>query len=176
MKKQNFLIIGIVLAIAIVIGITSTGFLTLNQDREEIKIGYVSALSGDAGIWGQSLKKGFDFAIQEINEEGGIDGKLIKPVYENDECDAKKGIDAFNKIIKLDRIKIVTGTVCSSVAMSVAPITQENKILYLNTLFSKRLCLTTSKIRRKLPLPRLLCLGGSVKLNAAGTAINATKI
>ncbi len=131
MKKQNFLIIGIVLAIAIVIGITSTGLLTLNQDKEEIKIGYVSALSGDAGVWGQSLKKGFDFAVQEINQEGGINGKLIKPVYEDDECDAKKGIDAFNKIIKLDRIKIVTGTVCSSVAMSVAPITQENKILYM---------------------------------------------
>jgi branched-chain amino acid transport system substrate-binding protein len=131
MKKIEFLIIGIVLVIAIVIGITTSGYLTLNKETEYIQVAYISSLSGEAGVWGESLKKGFDFAVQEINEGGGINGKLIKPVYENDECDAKKGIGAYNKIIKIDNVKIITGTVCSSVAMSVSPITQENQILYM---------------------------------------------
>lgn len=131
MKKIEFLITGIVLVIATIIGITTSGYLTLNKETEYIQVAYISSLSGEAGVWGESLKKGFDFAVKEINQEGGINGKLIKPIYEDDECDPKKGIDAYNKIIKIDNVKIITGTVCSSVAMSVAPITQENKVLYM---------------------------------------------
>lgn len=96
-----------------------------------IKIGFVSALSGDAGVWGQSFQKGFDFAVKEINEAGGINGRLIKPIYEDDACDATTGINAFNKLIEIDDVKIITGTVCSSVAMSVAKKTQENRVFYM---------------------------------------------
>ncbi|MDD4354115.1 MAG: ABC transporter substrate-binding protein [Candidatus Nanoarchaeia archaeon] len=130
MKINQIIVVGLILLTAMVFGITASGYLTLNKE-EYIQVAYISSLSGEAGVWGESLKKGFDFAVEEINQQGGINGKLIKPIYEDDECDSRKGIDAYNKVIKINNVKIITGTVCSSVAMSVAPITQENRILYM---------------------------------------------
>ena len=121
----------VVLAILLVIDV---GYLISSGDvvkDKTIKIGFISALSGDAGVWGQSFKKGFDFAVNEINENGGINGKKIEVIYEDDGCDATTGITVFNKIIDVDKIKIITGTVCSSVAMSVAKKTQENRVFYM---------------------------------------------
>ena len=68
---------------------------------------------------------------KEINDNGGINGKKIQVVYEDDACDVTTGINAFNKVIEIDNVKIITGTVCSSVAMSVAKKTQENRVFYM---------------------------------------------
>ncbi len=102
---------------------------TSSSEEDVIKIGFVSSLSGDAGIWGQSLQKGFDFAVDEYNSK---DGNLpIKVVYEDDECGATTGISSFNKVITIDGVSYITGTVCSSVAMSVANVVDEERILYI---------------------------------------------
>lgn len=131
-KRYGILII-LVLALIVVslVLISLTGYTVNSPSEEEIKIGFISALSGDAGVWGQSFQKGFDFAVDEINSGGGIDGRKIKVIYEDDACDATTGISAFNKIIELNDVKIITGTVCSSVAMSVAKKTQENRVFYM---------------------------------------------
>ncbi len=123
------LITAIIIVAIIIIG----GYFLLSKpvSSEPIKIGYISALSGQAGVWGQSLKKGFDFAVEEINSSGGIKGKKIEIVYEDDACDAAKGMSAFSKVIDVDKIKIITGTVCSSVAMSVTSKTQASRVFYL---------------------------------------------
>ena len=65
MKKQNkiYLAIGIVAVILIV----AIVMFSMPKGEEVIKIGYISALSGDAGVWGQSLKKGFDYGLNEYN-------------------------------------------------------------------------------------------------------------
>ena len=139
MKNKKIKIIGIIAIILvilalIIIPINKSGFFNLkNQNSKYIKIGFVSSLSGDAGVWGQDVKNGFDFAVQEINAQGGINGKLIQPIYQDDKCNAKDGVNAFENEIQLDNVKIITGTVCSSVALSVAPITQKNGILYMAT-------------------------------------------
>jgi len=130
MNKTSKIILGLVILIIIIGGIW---YGASRKPTGDIKIAYISALSGEAGIWGQSLKRGFDFAVEEINSNGGIDGRRIQVIYEDDECDASKGVTAFNKAIDIDKVKIITGTVCSSVAMSVAPKTQANRILYIAT-------------------------------------------
>lgn len=134
MKKKNKLLIALVVITCLIAVSFPFLFSTEGQvtdSKDTIKIAFVSALSGDAGVWGQSFKKGFDFGVEEINKNGGIDGKQIEVVYEDDGCDTTTGINAFNKVINIDGVNIITGTVCSSVAMSVAKLTQENKVLYI---------------------------------------------
>ena len=133
MKKQIWIPILIVVVVVIGVLIFSSQKSAPIQpiEKEVIKIGFISALSGDAGVWGQSLKKGFDFAVEEINSNGGVDGKKIQAIYEDDGCDATTGVNAFNKVINIDKAKIITGSVCSSVAMSVAKMTQENRVFYI---------------------------------------------
>jgi branched-chain amino acid transport system substrate-binding protein len=104
---------------------------TTSVETGPIKVGFISSLSGEAGVWGQNLKAGFDFALKEINDNGGVNGRKIEVYYDDDKCDATTGVTAFNKAIDVDQVKIITGTVCSSVAMSVAKKTQENGVLYI---------------------------------------------
>ncbi|MCK4387011.1 MAG: penicillin-binding protein activator [Candidatus Pacebacteria bacterium] len=132
MNKNIKIILGLIVAILVVWEIYSisqnSGEPMIN---EPIKIGFVSALSGEAVTWGEPVKKGFDFAVEQINSNGGINGRLIEPIYEDDACNAKTGINAFSKLIDINKVKIITGSVCSSVAMSVIPKTQNNRVLYI---------------------------------------------
>jgi branched-chain amino acid transport system substrate-binding protein len=129
MKKQNYLIIGIILAIAIVIGIASTGFLTLNQNnQEEIKIGVMFPLSGDLAAIGNEIVNSLSIALEEINQEG-INGKRIKLIYQDSKCDGKEAVNAINKLINIDKVKIVIGEACSGATLAAAPIAENNKVI-----------------------------------------------
>jgi branched-chain amino acid transport system substrate-binding protein len=125
MKKT---IIGIII-ILVIIGIVSLVYKP--RDTSTIKVAFISSLSGDAASWGENLKTGFDFALDEINSNGGINGRMIEVTYEDDKCESATGVSVFNKAINIDKAKIITGTVCSSVAMSVAKTTQANQVIYI---------------------------------------------
>lgn len=96
-----------------------------------IRIGFASSLSGSAAVWGTSVQKGFNFGIGEINRHGGVNGRPIVVATEDDKCEAAAGASAFEKLMAVDRVKIITGSVCSSVAMAVAPKTQGARVLYV---------------------------------------------
>jgi len=125
MKK---IILGIVIILVIVIGLV---FSLKPKDISTIKVAFVSSMSGDAASWGENLKDGFNFALNEINANGGINGRLVEAVYEDDKCESATGVSVFNKVINIDKTKVIVGTVCSSVAMSVAKTTQSNDVLYI---------------------------------------------
>jgi branched-chain amino acid transport system substrate-binding protein len=131
MKKINYLIIGIVLLIAIVIGVTSTGLLVLKNEKTDI--GILLPLSGDASTYGIEMKYIFDYAIKEINEKGGINGKLINPIYEDTRCDGKEAVNAINKLITINNIKVTTGWMCSGAVLSASPIAESNKVIILSS-------------------------------------------
>ncbi|MFA5022791.1 MAG: ABC transporter substrate-binding protein [Candidatus Paceibacterota bacterium] len=132
MSKTIKWVIALVVIVLVIIGVWYYGSKpTMPAETGPIKIGFISALSGEAGVWGQNLKEGFDFALKEINDKGGVNGRKIEVYYDDDKCDATAGVTAFNKAIDLDKVKIITGSVCSSVAMSVAKKTQESGVLYI---------------------------------------------
>ncbi len=132
-SKTRIFVISSALIILVIVAITTvstTGLFGLTN-KNTIKIGFTTPLSGDAAAWGISIKEGFDYKVKQINNSGGINGKIIEIIYEDDQCDAKQGVIAFNKLIDTDKVKIITGSACSSVALAVIPITQQNRVLYL---------------------------------------------
>lgn len=132
MSKTAKWIIAIIVIVLIVAGVWYySAKPTAPAETGPIKIGFISAISGEAGVWGQNLKAGFDFAVKEINDKGGINGRKIEAYYDDDKCDATAGVTAFSKAIDVDNIKIITGSVCSSVAMAVAKKTQGSGVLYI---------------------------------------------
>jgi branched-chain amino acid transport system substrate-binding protein len=127
MKK---LVIGIMIVILLSVILCVVSSSSVNEEQE-IVIGYATPLTGDGAFWGLQGKKGFEFGVNEINSKGGINGKQLKIIYEDTQCDGKTGLEVFSKLINIDNIKIITGTMCSTVAHSVIPSTQENNIFYL---------------------------------------------
>lgn len=66
--------------------------------KDELVIGGMGPLTGDAAIYGTAVKNGTQLAINEINEAGGVNGMKLKLAFQDDECEAEKAVNAYNTI------------------------------------------------------------------------------
>jgi len=133
MKRfTNLKCVSILLMVACVLLITAFVGCSKKSEPNEIKIGAIMPLTGDAGIYGQEMKKGIDLCIELANESGGIKGTTISVVYEDDGGQANLAVNAFQKLIFQDKLDVVIGGAMSSTAMSVAPLAEKNKVVFIS--------------------------------------------
>lgn len=96
--------------------------------QEEIPVGEFASLTGGSASFGQSSHKGTELAIEEINAQGGVLGKKIKLITEDDQSQAGQPATIMRKLISQDNVVAVLGEVASSKSLEAAPICQESKI------------------------------------------------
>jgi len=127
--KKLWIVIGIVVivALAIVFSVTQT-----KKAPKEIKIGAILPLSGPTAWLGEMHKWGIDLAVEEINSRGGVNGRKIDVVYEDDQNEPLKAVNAFRKMVTTIKPPLVI-TAMSSSGMAIRPLARENKtILFAN--------------------------------------------
>lgn len=124
--KKGLLVI--TLAIILVFSV-----ITASIAEEVYKIGAILPLSGDAAQYGEWGKSGISLAIDEINSKGGINGKKIEIIYEDDAAEPKKGVSAVNKLINIDKVKVIIGPIPSTVTLAVAPICEKSKVVIMSS-------------------------------------------
>jgi branched-chain amino acid transport system substrate-binding protein len=98
-----------------------------SSNAEEIVVGEFAALTGQTASFGQSSHKGTQMAIDEINASGGLLGKKVRLVTEDDQSKAGEPASVVNKLISRDRVIAILGEVASSKSLEAAPIAQRNK-------------------------------------------------
>ena len=106
--------------------LTSLATTALAQD--EIKVGEFAALTGGSASFGQSSHKGTQLGIDEVNATGGVLGKKLKLITEDDQSAAGQPATIVRKLISQDKVVAVLGEVRSSATIEAAPICQQNKI------------------------------------------------
>jgi branched-chain amino acid transport system substrate-binding protein len=114
-------------AFAAVLATLATTGATLRA-QDEIPVGEFAALTGGSASFGQSSHKGTQLAIDEINASGGVLGKKLKLITEDDQSVAGQPATIVRKLIAQDKVVAVLGEVRSSATIEAAPICQENKI------------------------------------------------
>lgn len=82
-----------------------------------IKIGMSAPLTGFASNWGYPTINGARMVYDEANAQGGIHGRKIEVVVEDDQCDTQKSIAAVKKLIHRDRVFMVNAGVCSTATL-----------------------------------------------------------
>lgn len=102
--------------------------------KESIKIGWISDLTGPVAKYG-AYEAGM-LAVEEINAQGGINGRPIVLIAEDGKCNARAGADAATKLIQVDGIKIILGGHCTPESMGIAPIAEQNKVVQLASITS----------------------------------------
>lgn len=89
-----------------------------------IKIGEYGSLTGSTATFGDSTKKGIDLAIEEINAAGGVKGRQLEVLVEDDEGKPEAAAAVVQKLIDQDKVVAVLGEVASSRSLAAAPICQ----------------------------------------------------
>lgn len=85
-----------------------------------VKVGAIASLTGVASVWGRVLKQGAQLAIDEINAEGGILGRPVELVLEDDESKPDIGARKARKLALEDDVDVMIGINHSGVLLSVA--------------------------------------------------------
>lgn len=98
------------------------------KDADTIKIGAVLPLTGDVATFGQSTKNGIQLAVDETNKKGGILGKKIEIVYEDDQNTPSSSANAGQKLINNDNVIALIGSVTSKCSIALGPIANSSKI------------------------------------------------
>jgi branched-chain amino acid transport system substrate-binding protein len=93
-----------------------------------IVIGYYGDLSGRTSNFGQSTKEGVLMAADEINKAGGINGRQVQILSEDDEGRPEKAATVVTKLIDQDRVVALIGEVASGNTLAAAPKAQAAKI------------------------------------------------
>ena len=101
---------------------------SLLHAQDEIPVGEFASLTGGSASFGQSSHKGTALAIEEINATGGVLGRKLKLITEDDQSQAGQPATIMRKLISQDKVVAVLGEVASSRSLEAAPICQQNKI------------------------------------------------
>ena len=95
---------------------------------DEILIGEYASLTGSEATFGQSSHNGLVLAVEETNNSGGLLGKKIKLVTEDNQGKPSETQTVVQKLINRDKVVAVIGEVASSRSKAGAPICQTSKI------------------------------------------------
>jgi branched-chain amino acid transport system substrate-binding protein len=101
---------------------------TTTSSGNTIKVGVYGDLTGATSSFGQSTKNGIELAVEEINKAGGVNGKQIELVVEDDQGRPEQAKTVVSKLINQDKVIAVLGEVASTNSLAAAPVAQEAKI------------------------------------------------
>ena len=94
----------------------------------EILVGEYGSLTGSEATFGTSTHNGIMMAVDEINARGGVNGRKIKVITEDDQSKQEEAANAVTKLISQNNVVAVLGEVASSSSLAAGPICQANKV------------------------------------------------
>ena len=107
--------------------LTAAAAVPARAQAPPIKLGTLTPLTGAGGSYGPSMRKSMSWVVEQINGAGGVQGRRVELVSEDDQTNPDAGVRAARKLIDVDKVAAVMGTWASSVTTAVAPLCWESK-------------------------------------------------
>ncbi len=101
--------------------------------QETIKIGEFACLTGKDATFGQSQHKGILLALEELNVAGGVLGKKIELISEDNQSKPGESATVAKKLLSREKVVAILGEVTSGRTLEVAPLAQSAKIPLIAT-------------------------------------------
>jgi branched-chain amino acid transport system substrate-binding protein len=98
---------------------------------DDIKIAVVGPMTGPVATIGEQQKRGGEAAAAAINAAGGVMGRNIKIIVEDDSCDPKQAVAVANLIVGQE-IKFVAGHACSGSSIPASDVYADNNVLMMS--------------------------------------------
>lgn len=103
------------------------------EAADTIKVGIVLPLTGEQAKFGEIEQRSFQMAAEEINAKGGVKGKKLELLFEDDTGKPDVGRSAVEKLISQEKVPVLTGGYSSSVTAAVTAVAQQFKVPFLVT-------------------------------------------
>ncbi|HQR99031.1 MULTISPECIES: ABC transporter substrate-binding protein [unclassified Polaromonas] len=109
----------------------STGYAAAQQgvSKTEITLGSIQDLSGPIAGFGKQARLGMLLRVDEINEQGGINGRKLKIIVEDDAYDPKKSVLAAQKLVNQDKIFMMVGHIGTAQNLAAMPVQFEKNVI-----------------------------------------------
>ncbi len=115
------------LAILLAVGLSSCG----QKESGPIKIGVLLPLTGSQANFGEMEKNSYEMVKEKVNAEGGINGRMLEFVYEDDTGKPDVGRAGAEKLINVNKVPLITGGYSSSVTFAACAVAQQNRVPFL---------------------------------------------
>ena len=136
MTARNFKWIGIpvLIALSMVVGAACDSVGGIGGGDEPYRIGVMESVTGPGETYGNVAVQAKQMAVDEINAAGGINGRMIELIVEDEKCNAQDAITAYRKLTDVDGVKIILGTSCSGAMLGAAPLAEGEGVVMFSGL------------------------------------------
>ena len=136
MTARNFKWIGIpvLIALSMVVGAACDSIGEIGGGDEPYRIGVMESVTGPGETYGNVAVQAKQMAVDEINAAGGINGRMIELIVEDEKCNAQDAITAYRKLTDVDGVKIILGTSCSGAMLGAAPLAEGEGVVMFSGL------------------------------------------
>jgi len=119
--------------LALAVAASGSASAEVGVSQNEIVIGALGVLTGPLANNGQTIYDGAQAVYEQVNKQGGINGRKIKYVRADDRCQAADAIGAAKKLIYDDKVFLIHGGACSNASLAAKPEIVEAKVPWVIT-------------------------------------------
>ncbi|HXQ67433.1 MAG TPA: ABC transporter substrate-binding protein [Alphaproteobacteria bacterium] len=106
-------------------------FVITARAADTVKVGMIDPFTGVYAAVAQNELIGVKFAAEQVNAQGGVLGRQIELLVEDSANDVGTGVEKARKLIERDGIQFLIGDVNSAIALAIAQVSNEKKVLHI---------------------------------------------
>ena len=99
--------------------------------QDEVVVGAVTPLSGKLSVYGEGFQKAMLLALDEVNQAGGVKGKPMKIMFEDNASTSQGSVSAIQKLMTIHKLPVIFGPAASSNFLAICPIAQNGKTVLI---------------------------------------------
>ncbi len=130
MKRREFIKLSAVAGTGAVLGATMYPYRSFGASQKPLKIGLLTPFSGVLTDYGVRLDQGARLAVEVVNEAGGILGRQVEIIAEDDKTDPATASLKAKKLVFNDKVDFLMGTIASSTTLAVINAIKDTKVPY----------------------------------------------
>ena len=131
MKKQILSVFAICLALGCLVSTVYGQTAKTSSAASPVKIGGALSLSGVFAENGKWTKGGYDFWLQDVNRRGGLLGRPVEMTIYDNEGNADKGVTYYERLITVDKVDLLAGSMPSIPFAAVMPLAEKYKKVFI---------------------------------------------
>jgi len=128
LQNKRWSVLVILVVIVAVIGLVSLNRTT----KTGVNIGVIASLTGPGAYFGEQFVNGLKIALNEVNENGGINGRQVNLIIEDSKTDNTTALTVAKKLVEVDGVKVILGDSWNGTTLTIMPYTNQKKVILIS--------------------------------------------